>query len=91
MSDLGLFDPPTLPLWPERQYNPRYVAYARAQGMTPDEMLESDALTYPGGKMTGFILWLNAKWREWDRLNGRREPHSDADHQLFDAWLEGTR
>jgi plasmid stabilization system protein ParE len=33
-------------------WNPRYVAYAKAHGATPDEMLKRD-----GGKMTNFLCW----------------------------------
>jgi hypothetical protein len=39
--------------------NPRYLAYCRAHGRTPAEMLEHDDKEWPGGKMTGFILWLD--------------------------------
>jgi hypothetical protein len=53
-----------------KAWNPRYVAYAKAHGRTPDEMLASDADRYPGGKMCGFTLWIRAKWSEWRKLFG---------------------
>lgn len=39
--------------------NPRYAAYARAHGRTPRAQLAHDALTWPGGRMTGYILWVD--------------------------------
>jgi GTP-dependent phosphoenolpyruvate carboxykinase len=38
--------------------NPRYIAYAKAHGKTPDAMLAHDKKEWPGGCMTGFILWM---------------------------------
>lgn len=40
-------------------WNPYYVAYASAHGKTPQEMIIHDGITYPGGNMTGFMLWIN--------------------------------
>lgn len=37
--------------------NPRYANYARAHGRTPDEMRSADLKEWPGGSMTGFVLW----------------------------------
>lgn len=76
------------------QWNPRYVAYARAHHVdVPAEMLRRDQVAWPGGCMTGFILWLNERWREWDKLVGIRDPYQrelelhDA-HEWFDLWLQ---
>lgn len=45
-------------------WNPRYVAYAKAHGAAdPDEMLERDRETWPGGCMIGFSLWIQERWR----------------------------
>lgn len=38
---------PVVPTW-----NPRYVAYAQAHGLTPDQMIKKD-----GGRMTNFLCW----------------------------------
>jgi len=67
--------------------NPRYVEYCRAHGLTPDAMLARDEEAYPGGCMTGFILWIGARWREWEALTKRGTVHSIEDHAAFDAWL----
>jgi hypothetical protein len=69
-------------------FNPRYVAYARMHGHTPDEQLAIDDKTWPGGRMAGFILWINERWLEWGRLTGvSREFHWDCCHGSFDAWI----
>jgi hypothetical protein len=67
-----------------KDYQPRFLAYMRATGAT----LESDAERYPGGCMAGFTIWIGQRWREWEKLTGRKSPHLD--HTDFDAWLEET-
>lgn len=69
-------------------YQPRFVAYAESLGKTPDEV-SAELAARRTGRMMPFILWINAKWSEWRRLN-KREPFSSlspADHAAFDAWL----
>lgn len=39
--------------------NPVYVAYAKAHGCTPEDMLEHDSNAWPGGCMCGFMLWVS--------------------------------
>lgn len=69
--------------------NSRYVSYAAAHGMTPDEMLAADRVRWPGGSMVGFMSWIDGKWREWCALTHRpRSALNFADHAAFDAWLE---
>jgi len=41
------------------KFNPRYVAYAKAHGRSPQAMLEHDDIQWPGGIMCGFILWVH--------------------------------
>ena len=53
------------------EWNPRYVAYARAHGKTPKTMLAHDEEAWPGGKMTGFMLWISAAWSRWRIYMGR--------------------
>lgn len=70
--------------------NPRYVNYARVHGNSHTEQLTVDAEKYPGGKMTGFILWSTSQLRIWRSLNGR-EPDSklsEADYVAYDAYLD---
>jgi hypothetical protein len=69
--------------------NPRYAMYAAAHGKTPDEMLAHDEVAWPGGKMCGFILWIQLRWREWDKENNwpSNEPHDEHRQHEFDEWL----
>lgn len=71
------------------KWNPRYVRYAEANGHTPEDQAAADARAYPGGKNTGFILWINEAWTAWSALRGRDRNafKSDADHADFDLWL----
>lgn len=82
------------------KWNPRYAAYARAHGRTPEAMLEHDRGAWPGGRMTGFMCWIADRWRAWWERRRTRpgagrslDVHvkDDADHVDFDAMLrEGT-
>jgi hypothetical protein len=75
-----------------QKMNPRFIAYAKSEGLAPAAVLSLDAERFPGGKMTGFMLWIQGRWAAWRRLNGlaRYEQLSEADHAAFDAWLEAT-
>lgn len=62
-----------LDLIPSRErYQPRYMAYARAQGRSPEAQLAHDEAEWPGGRMCGFVLWISEKWREFEA--GVRNP-----------------
>jgi len=45
-----------------KKWNPRYLAYCRANHYEPDVQNAIDRKQYPGGFMTGFILWNNLHW-----------------------------
>ena len=64
-------------------YQPRYEAFLRAEGTTP----EQEEARWPGGCNTGFILWITEQWREWDASTGHRGSHGPAEHEAFDKWL----
>lgn len=49
--------------------NSRYVAYARAHGKTPEAMAQADKAAWPGGSMTGFILWIAKQRRQFAALH----------------------
>ena len=69
-------------------WNSRYLAYCRAMG-TPDphERRALDETRHPDAPFMLAIFWVNDRWREWERVNGRT-PHGPLDHESFDAWLE---
>ncbi|ESZ30432.1 hypothetical protein [Mesorhizobium sp. L2C084A000] len=45
-------------------WNPRYANYARAHGRTPAEQVDQDSKAWPGGHMTGFVLWNTFRLRK---------------------------
>lgn len=70
-------------------WNPRYLAYCRAQGTPdPDRMLERDRERWPGGVMCGFTLWLSDRWQAWFRaIGGEPRIVFEEHHRAFDRWL----
>jgi len=40
--------------------------------------------------MTGFIIWIGERWREWERLFGRKPIKGQKEHDDFDTWLTGN-
>jgi len=79
---------------PQRDKNPRYLAYCRAHGESdPVAMLARDKEAWPGGRMCGYVLWMGDKWRAWRTANKRKADDvlTREDHQSFDAWLEEQR
>mgnify|MGYP001595777524 CR=1 FL=1 len=77
----------------EECWNPRYGAYAAAHGLAPDEMLREDAAKFPGGRMAGYLVWMNARWQEWRALHGIKPNAflSTLEHDDFDAWIAWRR
>jgi hypothetical protein len=68
-------------------WNPRFVLYAKSRGLSPDDALAQDAKDYPGGRMTGFLVWSNDKTSAYRKAHGLKtsDPILDQDH--YDAWL----
>lgn len=67
--------------------NPRFVAYARSLGKTPEEALQRDAAGI--ACMSGYIWWIGERWVEWRKLRGysANRPPDNIDHKHFDVWL----
>ena len=58
-------------------------------------MIEETRIEYgdsgpDGANMIGFILWVQERWREFNKLFGRqhKDGHTDAEHKQFDRWLD---
>lgn len=66
--------------------NPRFARYAAVNGRSPEEQLAHDAGQFPGGKMTGFMLWISERWVEF-RAAHQLSRDAIPDHAKFDAWL----
>lgn len=73
-----------------KTWNPRYVLYAKAAGYPgPDLAIILDTERWPGGRMAGFTMWIQAAWTGWRIAMGysRDTPLTQEDHQEFDIWL----
>lgn len=62
--------------------NPRYVAYAKSQGRTPEQQFEHDQNEYPDGAMIGFILWISETRREFKK----QHPACFLHDKIVDQW-----
>lgn len=49
--------------------NPNYLAYANSRGLSVEDCKKSDEQEYPGGKMTGFILFISEQKAEFDKIH----------------------
>jgi len=67
-----------------KDFNPRYVLYAASQQRTPEMQIRHDEQRWPGGCMTGFILWMNERKAEFKKIS----PDSFLGNWIYDqaAW-----
>jgi len=64
--------------------NSRYAAYAMAHRKTPEAMMQADEAAWPGGCMTGFILWIDDQRRRFIALHPEKANGSDI--RNYEAW-----
>ncbi len=73
-------------------YTTRFLAYARARGLSPETVmvLEADEERWRGYRMAGFLCWITDRWRAYDEEHGipRNTPRTGEMHADFDRWLE---
>lgn len=71
------------------EWNPRYLAYARANGRHPTMQQRHDHIMFPGGANAGFICWIANRWAEYraERKLSLNAILSDADHKAFDKMI----
>lgn len=73
------------------EYQPRYVAYAKSNGMTPDAMLAHDKIEYPGGRMCGFMCWISSRLRDFKKAHPQHVIGDNiSNHDAFTAFLEAV-
>lgn len=76
----------------DKPFQPRYVAYAKMHGKTPEAMIEIDQSR--GGIGAWFSPWIMDRWAEFDRLTNRKYRigcgHTQDGHDSFDRWLNGA-
>lgn len=53
----------------KNKWNPNYLAYAASRNLTPEACMAKDAEEYPGGKMTGFLLWMSEQIVAFDKIH----------------------
>ena len=46
-----------------QEWNPRYLAYCRVHGRTPDEQLVHDRARRPGASMLAYMQWIDTQRR----------------------------
>lgn len=75
--------------------NPRFLAYARSRGVSPEAACDRDEDGV--ANMTGFMLWVRARWADWRAARGLPSMKASSlwgepilgpgDHAEFDDWL----
>ena len=53
----------------KEEMNPRYLIYCQCNGNTPDEQQKKDNEKYHGGKMLGFILFIQHHLQQFKKNN----------------------
>lgn len=76
------------PVFESEEWQPRYVAYAKAHGRTPADQLAFDRETHGALRNVVAWDWIRARLKEWRALKGiKRDYLMSAENDEFDAWL----
>jgi hypothetical protein len=56
----------------KQEFTHAYLTYCKARGFPddPEACLQDDDLKWPGGKMTGYILWVSACRKAYAKATG---------------------
>lgn len=71
-------------------YQPRYIAFAKSQGRTPEEQMAYDETRWPGGVMSGFICFMMAMSARYRSAAGIKGNEPILDQNEFD-WFINSR
>lgn len=70
-----------------KEFNPFFYSYAKSNGNEPAQQMAQDEIDYPGGAMTGFILWIAEKKKEFYLESPDSFLNRDVIHDA-EAWSE---
>jgi len=77
----------------KRRFNPRWVAFARVNGRTPQGQLDHD-WGDDGCRGADFMAWIAVNLRRWaaeaghPRARNRFAPLTTQEHRRFTRWLD---
>lgn len=69
-------------------WNTRYIHYAVSKGESPESQMALDKINWPGGSMTGFILWIQEMGKSFaDEKDYIYDGVINIHQEEFDKWL----
>lgn len=70
-----------------QMYTDRYKAYAASRGLSADDMQAQDRFLNNGACAMNFMLWAQAKLKQYRKETGFTKFATEQDHKDYDAWL----
>ena len=65
-----------------------YLAYCKEHGNTPEQQLEKDTEDWPGGKMCGYMLWVQGKRTEFFGQGRHNRVINEEQETNFKNWIQ---